>query len=52
MRALDRWLLALALVAIDLAIFVVPLTGLFAAYLLLVRPSWFRRWVEQLYTAS
>lgn len=50
MKPIDRWLLAVALVVIDVAIFVVPLTGLFAAYVLLVRPEWFRRWVEQLYT--
>jgi hypothetical protein len=49
MRAMDRWLLALLLVVIDLVIFVVPLTGLFAAYILLVRPPWFRAWVEDLY---
>ena len=48
----DRWLLAAALVVIDVAIFVVPVTGLFAAYVLLVRPTWFRRWVEQLYTET
>ena len=49
MRATDRWLLALVLVVIDLVIFAVPLTGLFAAYILLVRPPWFRAWVEDLY---
>ncbi len=49
MRATDRWLLALLLVVIDLVIFAVPLTGLFAAYILLVRPPWFRAWVEDLY---
>jgi len=50
MRTADRWLLAITLVVIDLAIFVVPLTGLGAAYILLVRPPWFKRWVEDLYT--
>lgn len=50
MRTVDRWLLAIALVVIDVAIFMVPLTGLFAAYILLVRPPWFRSWVERLYT--
>jgi hypothetical protein len=37
------------LVVIDLVIFAIPLTGLFAAYILLVRPPWFRTWVEDLY---
>lgn len=50
MRTIDRWVLAAALVVIDVAIFVVPVTGLFAAYILLVRPPWFKLWIEQLYT--
>jgi hypothetical protein len=51
-RSADRWLLAATLVVIDVAVFVVPLTGLFGAYVLLVRPPWFRRWVEELYSSS
>jgi hypothetical protein len=46
MRPVDRWILAIALVVIDVAIFVVPVTGLFGAYILLVRPSWFRTWID------
>lgn len=49
MRPMDRWILAILLVVIDLVIFAIPLTGLFAAYILLVRPPWFRTWVEDLY---
>jgi len=45
----DRVLLAVALVVIDLALFVLPLTGLFAAYVLLAKPPWFLGWIEQLY---
>lgn len=52
MKQTDRWLLAIALVVIDVAIFVVPLTGLFAAYILLARPPWFKNWVDQLYSKS
>ena len=52
MRSADRWILAVALVIIDVAIFVVPLTGLFAAYILLARPPWFRRWVDDLYSQA
>jgi hypothetical protein len=52
MRPVDRWILAITLIVIDVAIFVVPLTGLFAAYILLLRPSWFRTWIDQLYTQS
>ena len=49
MRPTDRWVLALLLVVIDLVIFAIPLTGLFAAYILVIRPLWFRSWVEDLY---
>ena len=49
MQPSDRWLLAIALVLIDLFVFVVPLTGLLAAYILLARPPWFKSWVEELY---
>lgn len=52
MRPVDRWILAITLVIIDVAIFVMPLTGLFAAYILLARPAWFRRWVDELYTQT
>ena len=52
MRPIDRWILAIALVVIDVAIFMVPLTGLFAAYILLVRPRWFKSWIGLLYTQS
>lgn len=49
MHPADRWMLALTIVLVDLVLFVVPLTGLVAAYVLVVRPPWFRRWVEELY---
>lgn len=52
MRPTDRWILAITLVVIDIAIFVIPLTGLFAAYILLARPVWFRRWIEDLYSET
>lgn len=49
LRPLDRWILAGLLILVDAVVFVVPLTGLFAAYLLIARPAWFREWVEALY---
>jgi hypothetical protein len=51
MQTSDRWLLAVALVLIDLFIFVLPLTGLFAAYVLIVRPAWFKSWFEEMYSS-
>ena len=50
MTTQDRVILAVALVLVDLTLFVLPLTGLFAAYVLLVRPPWFLTWVQQLYS--
>ena len=50
MRPLDRWLLAGALVVLDVAVFFVPLTGLFAAYVLLAKPPWFKAWIDELYS--
>lgn len=50
MTTQDRALLAVSVVLIDLTFFVLPLTGLFVAYVLLVRPPWFLAWVQQLYS--
>ncbi len=49
MTTQERVLLAIAVVLIDLSLFVLPLTGLFAAYVLLARPPWFLDWVKELY---
>ncbi len=49
MDAQQRWLLAILLVLIDLVAVVVPLTAIGAAYVLIARPPWFRRWVAELY---
>ena len=49
MTQADRILLAVALIAIDLLVFFLPLTGLLVAYVLVVRPPWFKRWITTLY---
>lgn len=51
MTSTDRVLLAITLVVVDLVIFVLPLTGLLGAYILLARPAWFRHWVGELYSS-
>jgi hypothetical protein len=48
----DRILLAAAVVAVDLLLFVLPLTGLLAAWILIARPPWFRRFVDDLYAGD
>lgn len=45
----ERLILALAVVLIDAALFVVPLAGCFVAYVIVARPPWFREWVTALY---
>ena len=45
----QRILLAVLIILIDVVAFALPLTGFFAAYVLLARPPWFRIWVDDLY---
>jgi hypothetical protein len=49
MRLADRVLWALLVVVVDTVAFAVPLTAFLLAYVLLVRPPWFRDWIEQAY---
>jgi hypothetical protein len=44
----NRVLLALGVVALDLAVFVVPLTAVFMAYILVYNPPWFREFINSL----
>lgn len=46
----ERLLWASAILLVDFVIFVLPLTALFAVYILLARPPWFRDWVLYLYS--
>lgn len=43
------WLIAIGLIALDLALFVVPIVPFLVAYVLVVRPSWFKDFVDGLY---
>lgn len=43
MSMINRVLLALAVVAADLAVLFVPLTSVFMAYILVYNPPWFRK---------
>ena len=45
----NRLLLAVAIVAVDAVAFLVPITALLAAYLILFRPLWFKQAVDDLY---
>ena len=49
MSTQQRVLLAIAVILVDVALFALPLTGFFAAYILLARPPWFFDWMKELY---
>jgi hypothetical protein len=49
MSTAERALLAVLIVVLDVVVFVVPVTGLLAAWVLLARPAWFKEWVDRLY---
>ncbi len=49
MRLSHRLVLALLIVLVDTAAFLIPLTAVLLAYILLARPAWFRDWVDRLY---
>jgi hypothetical protein len=48
MSMMNRVLLALGVVALDLAVFFVPLTAVFMAYILVYNPPWFREFLNTL----
>ncbi len=50
MTETQRYLLAVLIVVVDLALFALPLTGLAIAYVLIARPPQFRDWVDELYS--
>ncbi len=52
MRLAHRLLLALLIVVVDTAAFMLPLAALLLAYVLLARPAWFRDGVERLYRGA
>jgi len=49
MSTSERWLWAVAVMAIDFFVFFLPLTGMAVAYILIARPPWFRAWVDEFY---
>lgn len=49
MRLSHRLVLALLIVLVDTAAFLIPLAAVLLAYILLARPAWFRDLVDRLY---
>lgn len=48
MKMTHRILLALGVIAVDLAVFFIPLTALFLAYIFIYNPPWFRDLINSL----
>jgi hypothetical protein len=48
MSMINRVLLALGVVALEFAVFFVPLTAVFMAYVLVYDPPWFREFLNTL----
>ena len=48
MSMINRVLLALGVVALEFAVFFVPLTAVFMAYVLVYNPPWFREFLNTL----
>jgi len=46
------WLMAVGIIVLDLAVFMVPIVPAFAAYILVVRPSWFKDFIDDVYEGS
>jgi hypothetical protein len=46
-----RVLIALLILIVDTLFFIAPLAALFAGYVLIFRPPWFKEWVDRLYAA-
>lgn len=52
MNQTHRLLLAIGIILVDCAVFVLPLASFFAAYILLSRPAWFKDWVSRIYESA
>ena len=44
------WLIATAVIAVDLLLFMVPVVPFVAAYILIARPRWFKEFIDDLYS--
>jgi hypothetical protein len=46
MKCSHRILLALGIVLVDLVVFVLPLSAIFLAYIIVYNPPWFRQFLD------
>lgn len=43
------WIIAIAVIVVDLAVFMIPVVPFAAAYILIARPPWFKTFVDDVY---
>lgn len=48
----ERILLITIIILVDMLIFMLPISALFAGYILWFRPLWFREWIDRLYNSD
>lgn len=46
------WLIAIGLIVLDLAVVMIPIVPAVAAYILIIRPRWFKDFVDDIYESS
>lgn len=48
----ERILLIAIIILVDVLIFMLPISAIFAAYIIWSRPAWFRAWIDKLYAGD
>jgi hypothetical protein len=43
------WFIAIAVIVVDLAVFMIPVVPFAAAYILIARPPWFKTFIDDVY---
>lgn len=46
------WAIAAAIIVVDLAVFMIPIVPIVAAYILVARPPWFKSFIDEVYQSS
>lgn len=52
MSEANVWLIAVAIIVVDLVVFMIPIVPIVAAYILIARPPWFKTFIDDVYRSS
>jgi hypothetical protein len=52
MSANERLMWAGVIVIFELVVFFLPLMAILSAYVILVRPVWFKNWIDRIYASG